>query len=79
MMHQTAHFKYGESADWQAVELPYVGDGLAMLVLLPRDGQKLATVEQTLDADSLKKTLDSLQPTRVELPLPKFTISSHWT
>jgi len=74
MMHQTAHFKYGESADWQAVELPYVGDELAMLVLLPRDGQKLAAMEQTLDADSLKKTLDSLQPTRVAIALPKFTI-----
>jgi len=73
-MHQTAHFAYGESVDWQALEMPYVGGDLAMLVILPRDASKLADVEKSLDNESLDKMRKDLKPTKVAISLPKFTI-----
>jgi len=35
MMHASRYFSYGKGAGWQAVELPYAGDRLAMLLVLP--------------------------------------------
>ena len=37
MMHQTHEFKYGEVDNLQIIELPYVGNRLSMLVLLPKE------------------------------------------
>jgi serpin B len=45
MMHATRHMGYGTGDGWQAVELPYAGDRLAMLLVLP-DGDAA-----TLEAD----------------------------
>jgi serpin B len=37
-MHATGPVRYAEGPGWQAVELPYVGDQLAMRILLPAPG-----------------------------------------
>lgn len=49
MMHQTAAFPYEEGDGYQAVELPYIGGGLCMLILAPDLGS-LDAFEQGLDA-----------------------------
>src|SRR5262249_5103624 len=36
MMNQTGAFQYGENADLQILELPYVGGDLSMVILLPK-------------------------------------------
>lgn len=71
MMAQTQRFKYAAGADYEAVELPYDGGELAMLVVLPAAGQ-LAAFEQSFDEAKLTSIVSALAVREVELKLPKF-------
>ena len=49
LMRQTDDFKYAEFTGLQVVELPYLGDDLAMVVLLPREADGLDHLERRTD------------------------------
>ncbi len=66
---------YAESPGLQAVELPYVGDEVTMLVILPAQGS-FAEFEAGFDAARLDAILASLQSQAVSVILPKFEFSS---
>ncbi len=68
-LHQDAELGYGEGAGFRAAELPYDGDQLSMVVVLPDD---LDAFEDGLDAQRLEQVLASLTPHQLELSLPKF-------
>ncbi|MCK9563985.1 MAG: serpin family protein [Bacteroidales bacterium] len=53
---------------YRAVELPYQGDELAMLIIVPDD---LSAFETTLDSERLDAIVAGLQANRVRLWLPK--------
>jgi serpin B len=75
MMHQTNFFGYAEGTDYQAVDLPYQGGAMSMLVLLPKAGQ-FEAFEKSLDATRLAGIVGGLANTNVELSLPKFKAES---
>lgn len=75
MMHQSATFRYGESQGVQAVELPYVGDQVAMLILMPQSGD-FESFESSLTPDVLQSLIASMEPRRLDLGMPKFDIRS---
>jgi len=75
MMRQNARLRHAAGAGFQAVELPYDGQELAMLVLLP-DAGAFARFEQELDATRLTAIRQALVGRPVELGLPKFRIES---
>jgi serpin B len=75
-MHQEAQFLYAEGDGWQAVQLPYVGDQLAMLVVVPEPGG-LGVVEDGLAAGFLDEAVTGLADQRVVLTLPKWDTESH--
>jgi serpin B len=68
-------FRYGEGDTWQAVELPYLGDDLSMVVVVPRLGG-LAAFEAGLDGDRILEVLDALGPAPVEVTVPAFGFTS---
>jgi serpin B len=72
LMQQTATFAYGEAQDVQMISLPYVGDDLSMLLLLPKERDGLAALEESLNAANLARWADGLRPRKVELFLPRF-------
>jgi serpin B len=74
-MSRHAVMPYAAGDGWQAVELPYKGDQLAMLVVVP-DAGRLAAVESTLDVSTVPAGLGSRE---VELTLPKFDIDSRFS
>lgn len=78
-MNQTAAFGYFEQPDVQGLELPYAGDRLSMVVLLPRKPAGLAELEQALNAKSLAAWLATFgepgRTTKVQVALPRFTLS----
>lgn len=77
MMHQTGAHQYGETADLQILELPYAGEQVSMVVLLPRKVDGLPALEASLSAESLAKWLAGMQEEgEVEIHLPKFTFTS---
>jgi serpin B len=75
MMHQSHDFLYGEGDGYQAVELPYDGRELAMVVLLPTEG-RFAEFEESLGAEELSAILGGLAPNEVRLTMPRFKYES---
>lgn len=73
MMHGYLDAPYGEGADYAALELPYDGDELSMVLILPKE---LDTFEATLDAPRLGEVLGSLTEHSVDTRLPKFKFES---
>ena len=65
--------RYASGTGWQAVELPYAGGSLAMTIVVPDD---LAAFESSLDAARFSQIAAALQPTDVDLTLPRFKIET---
>jgi serpin B len=71
MMHQTEQFRYGEGDGYQAIELPYAGEKVAMLVILPESG-RFREIEQQLSSAWLEDVQSGLVGQQVILSMPKF-------
>jgi serpin B len=78
MMKQDQFFGYAEGEGYQAVELPYDGDELSMVILLPASGN-FEAFEEGLQAQQVSDIISSLQPTRVMLTMPKFEFVSQFS
>jgi serpin B len=76
MMHQTKKFGYFDGGSFQALEMPYVGKELAMVVLLPKEADGLAELEKSLTADALAGWTSRLAEENVQVALPRFKTSS---
>lgn len=72
LMFQKKHFGYGATDDLQLLEMPYAGDDLSMLVLLPRKADGLAALENSLSAANLAKWTAAMWSPDVMVYLPKF-------
>ena len=68
--------RYAEVDECQALELPYVGEALAMLILLPRKINGLAELEKGLSVDKLKLFRQMLDRQKVKVFLPRFRVSN---
>jgi serpin B len=71
MMMLTEELGYAAGPGYQVVELPYDGDELSMLILLPDEG-KLESLGASLDAKLMDGIVKQLEPTQVALTMPKF-------
>ena len=76
MMRQEEEFKYAEFKSLQIVELPYLGEGLSMLILLPRRIEGIEKLEENLSFENLNYWRNSLEERKVIVLLPRFTITS---
>ncbi len=75
MMQQEDKFRLYESDELQVLEMPYEGERLSMVVLLPRDRAGLPALEESLTAQDLNRWIDRLALRKVEVFLPKFTMT----
>lgn len=74
-MHRTGEFNYLDGRSFQALELPYGGDELSMVVFLPNEPNGLPSFEQAPLDQLMPEWLGGLSPyPRVVVTLPKFTI-----
>jgi len=72
MMQQIAKFNYVGVEGYQAVELPYVGDELSMVILLPKTSE-FEKFSQGLNAKQVRDILNSMKDTEeIHLYMPKF-------
>jgi serpin B len=78
MMQQTERLRYAEGEGFQAVELPYEGEQLAMVLLLPKEKEGLKKLEQGLTAEKLDGWLDQLAVRRVAVALPRFKLQARF-
>lgn len=78
LMHQKEKFKYAQTETHQMLELPYKGEALSMLVLLPNKIDGLPTLEKELTADRLTQWQQQMRKQEVLVYLPKFKIASQF-
>jgi serpin B len=71
MMKQVKGFAYGSGDGYQAVELPYSGRELSMLILVPDMG-RFDEFENSLDREVVENIIDRLAQRQVALRMPKF-------
>lgn len=73
MMATSAAMRHAVGTGWRAVEIPYIGSSLAMMVIVP---DNLAAFEQALTADQLASITAGLAEAQVSLTFPKFSIET---
>lgn len=79
MMNQKARFGYAEADNLQVLQLPYVGDELSMVILLPKAADGVGWLEQQLTAGNLADWLDDLREREVVVSIPKFKMTSKFS
>ncbi len=77
-MAETATFKYAELDGLQILALPYRGDALEMVVLLPGENVGLTGLERDLNAENLAAWVSAPRPTRAMVNLPKFEFTAEF-
>jgi len=70
-------FNYTETEDLQILELPYKGNDVSMLILLPKEND-ITIVNQKFTRENLETWMDSMYPTIVDIYLPKFTFKTEY-
>lgn len=63
---------------YQAVELPYVGGEISMVILVP-DADKFSEYEEAMSTEHFNSILDSLEAKNVQLAMPKFSFESEFS
>jgi len=72
MMRNVDVFGYFEDREAQVLRLPYAGNCLAMLVILPRQMDGLANLEKSLTGDKLWAWASKASDQKVHVMLPRF-------
>ncbi len=81
LMRQVTRARYYEGESFQAVEFEYDAGDFALAVFLPRARDGLAAFERRLMGNTLDRwlqDLDSAQPTRLDVTLPKVEMRSDY-
>ncbi|HOE29004.1 MAG TPA: serpin family protein [Planctomycetota bacterium] len=75
-MHSVGAYRYLAGDGFQAVALPYSCGCLALVILLPAEAGGMAALEKKLASEALVLWIDGMQYRRVDLALPRFTLTS---
>ncbi len=79
LMNLTENYKYAEPEGLQLLELPYVGNDVSMVVLLPRETDGLKQLEASLTGPKLEDWLKQLHSQKVNVFLPRFKLTAQFT
>ncbi|KAJ3591308.1 hypothetical protein NHX12_009254 [Muraenolepis orangiensis] len=82
MMYQQGDFYYGEFSDgtqeaggvYQVLEMPYEGEDMSMMIVLPRQEVPLASLETIIKAQLLEEWANNVKRQKVEVYLPRFKV-----
>jgi len=75
-MHRRGQFRYAENDQLQMLALPYIGQHLQMVVLLPRSRDGIGPLESSLTPASLAEWTSGMREQEVNVALTKFKMSS---
>jgi serpin B len=79
LMHRTGGYRYYDGGTFQELEMPYQGDDLAMVVVLPKQTDGLGALEQKFTAATAEEWVEKLEPAqKVILTLPRFTMTQQF-
>ena len=80
MMSRTTKHNYfaDEKHDCKILELPYSGNDISMLVVLPNEINGVSRLEKMVTTEIMSLWLMSVQNTTVKVSIPKFILSQHF-
>jgi len=78
LMNLTASFKYAAPDGLQVLELPYLGNDLSMVILLPGEIDGLKKIEESLTGPQLDFWLGQTRAQKVDVFLPKFKLTAQF-
>ena len=78
MMNRKDHFNYMENEEVQAIELPYAGNTVSMILLLPKDKNAFSSFEAALSPEMLSTLFKQMQRSSVSISMPRFQIGSEF-
>jgi serpin B len=78
MMSREGGYSYVKSTGYQAIELPYDGNEVAMDIITP-DAGKFTAFESSMTADSVNGIIGSLKNSFLALTIPKFSFDSSFS
>jgi len=79
MMNQRTRFGYTETDALQVLEMPYVGEELSMVILLPKKTDGIGALERDLTAENLTTWLGQIRKREVIVSVPKFKMTSKFS
>ena len=79
MMNKQGTFNYLSAEEFQAIEMPYVGNDLSVLVFLPKKTDGLAEFEKSLTDENLRNWIPRFRRRAVIVGLPKFKMTSQFS
>uniref|UniRef100_F6XR98 Antithrombin-III n=1 Tax=Monodelphis domestica TaxID=13616 RepID=F6XR98_MONDO len=82
MMYQENKFRYRSvkgSSQVEVLELPYKGDDITMVLILPKPEKPLEKVERDLTPEVLREWLESLEETLLAVHVPRFRIEDNFS
>ncbi|KAI5179895.1 Antithrombin-Iii [Manis pentadactyla] len=80
MMYQEGKFRYRSVAEGtQVLELPFKGDDITMVLILPKPEKSLAKVEQELTPEVLQEWLEELAETLLVVHMPRFRVEDSFS
>ena len=71
-MSQTKTFPYYEDEEVQALSLPYKGERMSMLIILPKNTEGWKIVSRVLDPERLQIVISNMQSEKVRVAIPRF-------
>jgi len=74
-MLQRGQFAYADLPDVEVLQLPYAGEELALVVLLPKEPDGLARLQESLDVLVMQEWLSALEEQEISVALPKFALT----
>uniref|UniRef100_A0A0E9Y380 Serine protease inhibitor n=1 Tax=Amblyomma americanum TaxID=6943 RepID=A0A0E9Y380_AMBAM len=81
MMRQKGEFVYAlsESLDAHILEMPYVGDRVDLVIVLPRRRDGLRELEEKFSLEAAREPLAAALPRKVDVWLPKFQLQQAYS
>ncbi|MCA9322891.1 MAG: serpin family protein [Planctomycetes bacterium] len=76
LMRRTGHYQFLETGQVQVVSIPYLGEGVSMIVVLPATDRDFAAFEKSLTGEQIEGWFRKLtqKSTHLQLELPRFKI-----
>ena len=70
-------FNYAETDEIQILEMPYHGEDLSMLIILPK-GNNFANIEKSITLEKLSEWKNMLNEQRVDIFIPRFKFKTNY-
>jgi serpin B len=72
-------FNYTETDVLQILELPYKGDDISMMIILPKEDAEISDIIRSMNQETYSDWIDSMHGTELDIYLPKFKFETSYT